>query len=126
MSIAVPQPSPLPPPNPNSNICLGRRATWPTELLFALTGGTDTIGTLIYLPAIIIFDNQSANPVAIYVNQTTNVWHTFPAGEAIVIDLRANHGIADNFTSDLGTTFYGIGTEDSGNFSISGIGVLPT
>lgn len=88
-----------------------------TELTAAMTGSTISIGTLLQPPVIIIFDNQGTVPVQIFVNQQTNVWRTFPAGEALVLDLRGNSGIADNFTFPLGTTFYGNGA--SGTFSIS-------
>ena len=116
----------VPPVNPAPNLPLSRRATWPTEQSAAMTGSTILIATLTYWPAILIFDNQSTSSIAIYVNQTTNIWRTFPAGEALVLDLRANHGIADIFTSDLNTTFYGNGTNLSGNFSISAVGILTT
>lgn len=98
----------------NSQICL-----FGTEFLETMTGSTIAIGTLPVSPTIMIFDNQSTVPVQIYVNGTdaSNLWRTFPAGEALILDLRANHGIANNFCPPQGTTFFGNGA--SGDFSIS-------
>lgn len=96
-----------------------QRAFYGTELSATMTGSALLIGTLIFNPAIIIFDNQGAASVGIYVNGTAaaNLWKTFSPGEALVLDLRAANGEAPNFTNDIGTTFYGLGA--SGFFSIS-------
>jgi hypothetical protein len=82
-----------------------------------MTGSKVLIGSLIASPAIIIFDNQGTVPVAIFVNSDSTAWRTFPGGEALVLDLRAAHGIAANFTFPQGTSFSGNGA--SGTFSIS-------
>ena len=84
-----------------------------------MTGSALLIGTLLFNPVLIIFDNQGTAPVAISVNDSTGrtVWRTFPAGEALVLDLRDKAHLAANFTFDVGTTFYGNGA--SGTFSIS-------
>jgi hypothetical protein len=87
------------------------------ELLATMTGSVLLIGVLIATPAIIIFDNQGTVAVSIYVNNTSTAWRTFPAGEALVLDLRAAHANAPDFTFSTGTSFYGNGA--SGNFSIS-------
>lgn len=96
-----------------------QRALFPAELLATMTGSAVLIGTLLYNPVLIIFDNQGTVPVAISVNDSTGgtVWRTFPAGEAVILDLRDKAHLASNFTIDLGTSFYGNGA--SGNFSIS-------
>ncbi len=68
---------------------------------------------------VIVFDNQSDVAVPISVDGV-NIWKTFSAGEAFVLDLRANHGIASNYTIDLGTQFStnaAVGT--TGGFRIS-------
>jgi hypothetical protein len=90
-----------------------------TEFSATMNGSAVLIGTLPVSPVQIIFDNQGTASVAIYVNGTSAplLWRTFPAGEALVLDLRGNHGIAQNFCPAAGTTFYGIGA--SGVFSIS-------
>ena len=101
---------------------MSQKCGWPNELSAAMVTSTVVkIGTLLYNPVQIVFDNQSTASVAISVNDSTGatVWHTFPAGEAIILDMRGNHGIAANFTADIGTTFYGAGTSSTGNFSIS-------
>jgi len=89
-----------------------------------LTGGYDLIGTLDFNPVQIIFDNQSAVDIEIS-NNGTSTWHTFPAGEAIILDMRANHGIADNFTFVAGMKLYAKGTAGANAFSISYTYALP-
>lgn len=93
-----------------------QRAAFPTELSTTMNGSFKLIGTLTQSPVIIIFDNQSTVSIAISIDGT-NTWRTFPAGEALVLDLRAASGLAPNFTFDVGTTFFGNGA--SGTFSIS-------
>jgi hypothetical protein len=102
----------------NSSIC-----QFGTEISATLTGTNALIGTLPVNPVILIFDNQSAAPAAIYVNGTApaNLWRTFPAGEALVLDLRDKSHLASNFTPPIGTAFYGTGT---GTFSISYVNAL--
>lgn len=99
------------------SINLSQRAGFPAELLQTMTGSWVLIGTLSFSPTIIIFDNQSTVTVSISIDGGTTTWKTFPAGEALVLDLRAAHGAAPNYTFDVGTSFYGNGA--SGNFSIS-------
>lgn len=84
------------------------------ELLVAMTGSQVTIGALIANPCKIIFDNQSTAPVALTMSSlgTSQTWHTFPAGEAIILD-------NDLEAFPQGTVFYGTGTNATGNFSIS-------
>ena len=100
-----------------SGINDSQRAGFPAELTGVMTGSAVTIGTLLHSPVIIIFDNQGTVPVAISVNGGTTTWRTFPGGEALVLDLRAAHGLASNYTFDQGTVFTGTGA--SGTFSIS-------
>lgn len=83
-----------------------------------LTGGYDSIGSLDHVPVIIIFDNQSTVDIGISKNGTST-WRTFPAGEALVLDLRAAKGNAENFAISKGTSFFAIGSAGTGNFSIS-------
>ena len=96
-----------------------QRAGFPPELAATMTGSVVKIGSLLYNPVLIVFDNQGSAPVAISVNDPTGaaVWRTFPAEEALVLDLRDKAHLASNFSADLGTTFYGNGA--SGTFSIS-------
>lgn len=94
-----------------------QRAGFANELTAVMTGSFVKIGTLTQSPTIIIFDNQGTVSVAISIDGGVSTWRTFPAGEALVLDLRGNHGIAPNFTIDNGTSFYGNGA--SGTFSIS-------
>ena len=98
----------------NSQICL-----FGTELSATMNGSTILIGVLPQNPVTLIFDNQGTVAVAIYVGgtQAANLWRTFPAGEALVLDLRDKAQHAPNFTPQVGTAFYGNGA--SGTFSIS-------
>ena|SRR5258708_40176716 len=94
-----------------------QRAGFAAELSAVMTGSSVLIGTLTQSPVFIIFDNQGTASVAISIDGGTTTWRTFPAGEALVLDMRGNHGLAANYTMDQGTTFYGNGA--SGTFSIS-------
>ena len=94
-----------------------QRAGFASELSAAMTGSSVLIGKITNSPTIMIFDNQGTASVAISIDNFVTTWRTFPAGEALVLDLRGNHGIAPNFTIDVGTNFYGNGA--SGTFSIS-------
>jgi len=97
-------------------INLSQRAKPATELIQAMTGANVLIGTLTESPVIIIFDNQSTSSVVISIDSVS--WKTFTAGEALVLDMRGNHGIASNFTFDAGTSFFGNGAA-TGSFSIA-------
>ena len=96
---------------------LSQTALCAPELTATMTGSFVPIGTLLYNPVQIIFDNQGTTSVAISDDGGTTTWRTFPAGEALVLDMRGNHGIAANFSFAPGTTFSGNGA--SGTFSIS-------
>ena len=104
---------------------LSIRVAFDTERSLAatsFTGAYQIIGSAFSVnPAILIFDNQTDVAVAISVDQT-NVWKTFSPGEDLVLDLRANNGIAANYTLDIGTSFYtnaSVGT--TGSFRISNV-----
>ena len=99
-----------------------QRLGWDTERSLAATsfnGSQQNIGTpLTENPVIIVYDNQTDVSVPLYADGV--LWKTFEAGEAIVGDMRANHGIASNYTIDLGTQFTtnaSVGT--TGSFRIS-------
>lgn len=82
------------------------------------TGTSQTVGSaLTHNPTIMIFDNQSTVSVACY--KDNKLWKTFSAGQALVLDMRANDGIAANNTFPLGTQFYIVGTAGTGSFRIS-------
>ena len=78
------------------------------------------IGTALTVnPVVIVFDNQSNVSVPLSVDGV-NTWKTFSSGECFVLDLRANSGIAPNYTIDIGTQFLtnaAVGT--TGSFLIS-------
>ncbi len=102
---------------------LNQRVGFDTERSRAsttFTGSYLTIGTpLEYNPVNITFSNQTDVSVPISVDGA-NTWMTFDVGQSFTLDLRANHGIASNYTIDLGTQFYtnaSVGT--SGSMRIS-------
>lgn len=84
------------------------------ELIETMTGSDVLIGTLTQVPIKVIFDNQGTDSVVISFSfdggSTMIEWHTFPGGEALVID-------CDLYTFPRGTSFYGNGA--SGDFSVS-------
>jgi hypothetical protein len=98
------------------SINTSQRAFPATELITAMTGSNVLIGSLLENPVMIIFDNQSTTSVVLSIGTVS--WKTFSAGEALVLDMRANHGLAANFTFDIGTSFFGNGAAN-GSFSIS-------
>lgn len=72
-------------------------------------------------PFIIIFDNQSDVDVPISVDGV-NIWKTFAPYQSLVLDLRANHGIAENYTMAIGTQFTtnaSVGTTGSMRISVN-------
>lgn len=87
------------------------------ELTATMTGSAVSIGTLLYNPAIIIFDNHGTVPVEISIDGGTTTWKTFKSGQSLVLDLTANHGKPNTYTFPVGTVFTGTGA--SGDFSIS-------
>jgi hypothetical protein len=105
-----------------SNISQRADLTDPERARAATTfnGSYLNIGTaLTDNPVMIIFDNQTDVDVPLSVTGNST-WKTFSPGEAIILDMRANHGIASNFTIDAGTQFStnaSVGT--SGSFRIS-------
>lgn len=102
---------------------ISQRLGFDTERSLAATsfnGTYQAIGSALTVnPVIIIFDNQTDVSVALSVDGT-NTWKTFSSGEAMLLDLRANHGIAPDYTIDIGTLFQtnaALGT--TGSFRIS-------
>lgn len=110
-------PNPQPPRVTVTNPNVSRFAMTAPELTATMTGSFVSIGTLLHNPVIIIFDNQGSVNVAISTDGGSTTWKTFTGGEALVLDMRAAHGIADNYTFPIGTVFSGNGA--SGTFSIS-------
>jgi len=101
-----------------------QRVGFDTEKALAATSFDSTyqnIGTSLTVnPVVIVFDNQTDVDVPLSVDGV-NTWKTFSAGEAFVLDLRTNRGIASNYTIDLGTQFQtnaAVGTSGSMRISI--------
>ena len=84
----------------------------------AFTGVAQNLGNpLGFNPVIAVFDNQSTVEIAVAADGVT--WKTFEAGEAMVLDFRANNGIAANYTVSLNTQFTVTGTGGTGSFRLS-------
>ena len=94
-----------------------QRVNFPNELSAVMTGSLIEIGSLQDNAFWITFDNTGSVEVAIHVNGNADPWRTFPAGEAIVIDIDTNRGSAPSRLFDKGTTFHGNGA--SGTFRIA-------
>lgn len=104
----------------SSNPYIGARVGFDTERTVTgpFTGIAQNLGTPLSFPALLaIFDNQSDVAVAVVINGVT--WKTFPAGEALVLDLRGNKGNAPTFAVDANTQFQVIGTAGTGTFSLA-------
>jgi hypothetical protein len=102
--------------NPYSSVRVG----FETErtVVAPFTGVNQNLGSPIDVtPVIAIFDNLSSSDVALFANNI--MWKTVPAGEAFVLDLRANHGIASIWTIDTGTQFSIVGAAGTGQFSLA-------
>lgn len=102
---------------------LSNRAQFETERSLAATsfnGTTQNIGAALTAnPIIVVFDNQTDVSVPLIIG-SASPWKTFSAGECIVLDLRANHGLAATYTIDIGTQFQTNATVGTtGSFLIS-------
>lgn len=84
------------------------------ELIRTMTGTNLLIGTLLFTPVKIVFDNLSTVPVTISLSfdggSSVVQWKTFGAGSALVLD-------DDLWTFPKGMSIYGNGA--SGSFSVS-------
>lgn len=97
------------------------RAEWADEISFdtaTLVAGYNLMGELEHNPVIIIFDNQSDTTIE-FSNNGTSTKKTFVAGEVFVLDMRANIGIASNFTFRKFMQLFLAGTAGTGDFKIS-------
>ncbi len=96
---------------------ISQRAKFAAELGSTPSGAFSLLGTLLFNPVVIIFDNIGLSTAQISVDGGVTVWKTFPAGEALTLDMRANHGIAANYTFPIGTSFWTNGA--TADFKIS-------
>lgn len=104
----------------SNNPYLSNIATPDTQRSLAgpFSGSAQNVGTALTVnPIIAVLDNQSSVAVDLYINAI--LWKTFSAGEALVLDMRSNHGNASTWTFKLGTQFSVIATGGSGSFYIS-------
>lgn len=98
-----------------------QRAAFDEELTIAAStfdGTSKLIGTLTNNPVILLIKNDTDQSVFFADNNGSTNGTTMIAGERMVIDSRANHGVADNFCFPIGTNFYATGSAGTGNFRI--------
>lgn len=107
-------------------MAISQRGKFETErkVTAPFSGSNQALGTpLDARPAMVLLDNASDVEVAFLVDGVT--WKTFPAGEAMVLDMNANTGNAPSFSVGQGTQFAVNGTAGTGFFScaiISAVG----
>lgn len=104
----------------SSNPYIGARVVFDTERTVTgpFTGIAQNLGTVLSSPAVLlVMDNQSTVAVQLVVNGAT--WKTFSAGEAMVLDLRANAAHAPTYAVDANTQFQIIATAGTGTFNLS-------
>jgi hypothetical protein len=96
----------------SGSLNISQTAVFQNELAATMTGSATKIGTLVASPRIVIFDNQGTASVAIGIGPaattptpTIATWRTFPAGEALVLDLSTNKAAAPNFLIGASGTF---------------------
>lgn len=85
------------------------------ELIATMTGSPVQIGVFLHPPVHVIFDNLSNVAVVVSINGVQ--WKTFGAGTAVALDMRANHGLAENYAFSAGDVITGDGA--SGEFSVA-------
>ncbi len=101
-----------------SNYWNNQQALPAPELISTMTGDSVQIGganaMLLHTPQKLILDNQSTVTIVLSTSidggTTKTQFHTFPAGEAIILD-------QDLGAFPKGTSFWGVGA--SGDFSVS-------
>ena len=93
-----------------------------TELSLAassFTGSPVFIGTLSNEPVIIRFANQSNQSVFVADNPGSTKGMTLVANETVIMDCRANNGVARNMGFPINTSFYATASSGTGAFKIS-------
>jgi hypothetical protein len=102
-----------------TNLPLDQKLAFDTELSATLNGTTQLLGSLVNLPVLMLVKNQSIEPAFFADNSGLIKGTTMAAGEEIIFDVRANHGVAHNMSFPIGTSFYVTGTAGSGVFKVS-------
>jgi len=107
--------------SPNSPV--NQNFIFDTELSLAATsflvGVPVLVGTLTNNPVMILFKNQSDQIAFLADNNGTTKGTTMAVGEEIILDCRANKGMAANGAFPIGTSFYVTAPVGTGNFKIS-------
>ena len=104
------------------NVPTSQNFSFDTELSLAgssMTGSAVLIGTLSNNPVMIMFKNQTNQIVFLADNPGATKGTTMAIGEEIIMDCRANRGLAPNGTFPINTSFFATGPVGTGNFKIS-------
>lgn len=99
-----------------------QKLAFDTELSLAASSFTGTpvlVGTLTNNPVMILFKNQTSVVAFLADNNGSTKGTTMAIGEEIILDCRANHGVAANMSFPIGTGFYVTAAAGTGSFKIS-------
>lgn len=104
-----------------ANLPLDQRLSFDTEMSVTapFTASAQLLGVLANEPVLILFKNQSNVSVFLADNDGATKGTTMVAGEEIIMDLRANNGVAVNMGFPIGTPFFVTGTGGTGSFKVS-------
>ena len=104
-----------------TNLAFDKNLIFDTELSVTapFTGVPQFLGVLQNESVLILFKNQTTVPAFLADNPGTTKGTTMAAGEEIIMDCRANTGIAANMGFPIGTAFYVTGTAGTGSFKVS-------
>src|SRR5258708_7304026 len=105
------------------NLPTSQNFAFDTELSLSgasfLVGVPVLVGTLTNNPVMILFKNQSDQIAFLSDQNSTTIGTTMAVGEEIILDCRANKGLAANGTFPAKTSFYVTAPVGTGNFKIS-------
>jgi hypothetical protein len=106
----------------NLNLPTFQKLKFDTELSLSgasFTGSPVLVGTLTNEPVIIMFKNQSSVAVLVSDENGSTKGTTMAIGEEIIIDCRANKGLAPNMGWPINTSFFLTASVGTGAFKIS-------
>jgi hypothetical protein len=105
-----------------TNLAYDQNLIFDTELSLSgasFTGTPVLIGVLQNRPVMILFKNQTNVSVFLSDTNSSTKGTTMAASEEIILDCRANNGVAVNMGFPVGTAFYATAAAGTGAFKIS-------
>lgn len=82
-------------------------------------GSTQLLGTFSERPVMVIIQNDTTVSVVLKDDPTMTAGITFVAGTKMILDMRANNGMAAFFTFDDGSSLYASGAAGTGLFKVA-------